>query len=96
MRSGCLGKSALQENNRGFVHLFFPELPLGSAPGGFVTSLHSGLTPGEGMELPRAPKPPGKTARGEAGEEARGGDTVDRVVAGAGGHQIPLCDKEKV
>lgn len=72
-----------------FVHLFSSELPLSSAPSGFVTSLQSGLTPGEAWSFLELPKHREKHPR-EMQEERH------RELRGAGGHQTPLCGKEKV
>lgn len=71
-----------------FVHLFSSELPLSSAPSGFVTSLRSGLTPGEAWSFPELPKHREKHRR-EMQEERH------RELRGAGGHQNPFVAKKR-
>lgn len=75
MCSGCLGQSALQENSWGFV---CPSVFLGTPPQlGPQRVCHlaaEGADTGTGMELPGAPKAPGKTPQGDAGGEAQGAE----------------------
>lgn len=75
MCSGCLGQSALQENSWGFV---CPSVFLGTPPQlGPQRVCHLAAEradTGRGMELPGAPKAPGKTPQGDAGGEAQGAE----------------------
>lgn len=75
MCSGCLGQSALQENSWRFV---CPSVFLGTPPQlGPQRVCHLAAEradTGRGMELPGAPKAPGKTPQGDAGGEAQGAE----------------------